>query len=156
MDCVKISTCCDWDENCAIKKHRHVSAAGLDYVATWNSMLLSDDLKEVLGEVNVELDSGTIKLREKLSQEEDSKEKALEEFNATLDNVLEKLSQEKDSLDDLYGFMYDTDDDACISGKLKKEDQVRGLEVPKKRWSRFKSQRRNADKDQMMLLVFGS
>ncbi|GKC32734.1 hypothetical protein Tco_1040028 [Tanacetum coccineum] len=87
----------------------------------------------LLGEVNVELDSGTIKLREKLSQEEDSKEKALEEFNATLDNVLEKLSQEKDSLDDLYGFLYDTDDDACISGKLKREDQARGLEVPKKR-----------------------
>ncbi|GJX90982.1 zinc finger, CCHC-type containing protein [Tanacetum coccineum] len=42
MDWVKISTCCDWDEKCAI------NAAGLDYVATWNSsMLLSDDLKEV-------------------------------------------------------------------------------------------------------------
>ncbi|GKD95180.1 hypothetical protein Tco_1375017 [Tanacetum coccineum] len=49
----------------------------------------------VLGEVNVELESGTKKLREKLSQEEDSEEKALEEFNSTLDNVLEKLSQEK-------------------------------------------------------------
>ncbi|GJV02387.1 hypothetical protein Tco_1335956 [Tanacetum coccineum] len=67
--------------------------------------------------VNVELDSGTKKLREKLSQEEDSEEEALEEFNSTLDNVLEKLSQEKDSPDDFYGFMYDTDDDASISGK---------------------------------------
>ncbi|GKG38193.1 hypothetical protein Tco_0457416, partial [Tanacetum coccineum] len=72
---------------------------------------------KVLGEVNVELESGTKKLREKLSQEEDSEEEALEEFNSTLDNVLEYLSQEKDSLDDFYGFMYDMDDDASISGK---------------------------------------
>nr|GEV73528.1 hypothetical protein [Tanacetum cinerariifolium] len=71
----------------------------------------------VLEEVNVELASGTKKLGEKLSQEEDSEEEALEEFNLTLDNVLEKLSQEKDNPDDFYGFMYDTDDDASISGK---------------------------------------
>ncbi|GJX90987.1 putative ribonuclease H-like domain-containing protein [Tanacetum coccineum] len=137
---------------------RIASKSPLAVIGTKNVLLKSRvmSVQQVLGEVNVELDSGTIKLREKLSQEEDSEEKALEEFNAALDNVLEKLSQEKDSLDDLYGFMHDTDDDACISGKLKKEDQVRGLEVPKKRWSRFKSQRRNADKDQMMLLVFGS
>nr|GEW91649.1 hypothetical protein [Tanacetum cinerariifolium] len=68
---------------------------------------------KVLGEVNVELESSTKKLREKLSQEE----AALEEFNSTLENVLEKLSQEKDSPNDLYRFMYDTDDDASISGK---------------------------------------
>nr|GFA89194.1 hypothetical protein [Tanacetum cinerariifolium] len=68
-------------------------------------------------EVNVELESGTKKLRERLSQEDDSKEEAVEEFNSTLDNVLEKLSQEKDSLNDFYGFMYDTDDVASISGK---------------------------------------
>nr|GEV39260.1 hypothetical protein [Tanacetum cinerariifolium] len=72
---------------------------------------------KVLGEVNVELESNTKKLREKLSHEEDSEEEALEEFNSTLDNVLEKLSQEKDSPGDFYGFMYDTDDDASISGK---------------------------------------
>ncbi|GJR98072.1 hypothetical protein Tco_0270246 [Tanacetum coccineum] len=72
---------------------------------------------KVLGEVNVELESSTKKLREKLSQEEDSEEKTLEEFNSTLDNILEKLSQEKDSPDDLYGFTYDTDDDDSISGK---------------------------------------
>ncbi|GJW21856.1 hypothetical protein Tco_0032478 [Tanacetum coccineum] len=65
----------------------------------------------------MELESGTKKLREKLSQEEDSEEEALEEFNLTLDIILEKLSQEKDSPDDLYGFMYDMDDDASISGK---------------------------------------
>ncbi|GKA27107.1 hypothetical protein Tco_0713275 [Tanacetum coccineum] len=53
----------------------------------------------------------------KLNQEKDSEEEALEEFNSTLDNVLEKLSQEKDSPYDFYGFMYDTDDDASISGK---------------------------------------
>ncbi|GKD80874.1 hypothetical protein Tco_1347713 [Tanacetum coccineum] len=73
---------------------------------------------KVLGEVNVELESGTKKLRDKLSQDEDSKDKALEEFNSTLDNILEELSQEKDSPDNFYGFMYDTDDDASISGKL--------------------------------------
>ncbi|GKF85111.1 hypothetical protein Tco_0250009, partial [Tanacetum coccineum] len=110
---------------------------------------------------------------------------------------------EKDSPDDFYGFMYDMDDDASISGKsceqfgwdwdspevaeevvlyqpvhedvveeviemandqdealsdqkwlmnvwmmnrLKKEDQARGLESPKKRWTRMKSQRK-ANKD---------
>ncbi|GJU24282.1 hypothetical protein Tco_1162903 [Tanacetum coccineum] len=72
---------------------------------------------KVLGEVNVELESGTKKLREKLSQKEDSEEEALKEFNLTLDNLLEKLIQEKDSQDDLYGFMYDMDDDASISEK---------------------------------------
>ncbi|GJW91751.1 hypothetical protein Tco_0169304 [Tanacetum coccineum] len=41
---------------------------------------------KVLGKVNVKLEYGTIKLREKLSQEEDSEEKAPEEFNSTLDN----------------------------------------------------------------------
>ncbi|GKE66860.1 hypothetical protein Tco_1521021 [Tanacetum coccineum] len=81
-------------------------------------MVERDDEIKVLGEVNVELEYGTKKQIEKFSQEEDSKEEALEEFNSTLDNVLEKLSQEKDSPDDFYGFMYDTDDDASIIGKL--------------------------------------
>ncbi|GJZ83859.1 hypothetical protein Tco_0649032 [Tanacetum coccineum] len=36
---------------------------------------------KVLGEVNVELESGSKKLREKLSQKEDTKEEAFEEFN---------------------------------------------------------------------------
>ncbi|GJW05032.1 hypothetical protein Tco_1563888 [Tanacetum coccineum] len=47
---------------------------------------------KVLGETNVDLESGTHKL-------------------------IEKLSQEKDSPDDFYGFMYDTNNDASISGK---------------------------------------
>ncbi|GJY42659.1 hypothetical protein Tco_0430872 [Tanacetum coccineum] len=72
---------------------------------------------KVSGEVNVELEFDIKKLREKLSHKEDSEEEALEEFNSTLDNILEKLSQEKDSPDDFYSFMYDTDDDASISGK---------------------------------------
>ncbi|GJR78183.1 hypothetical protein Tco_0148968 [Tanacetum coccineum] len=72
---------------------------------------------KVLGEVNVELESGSKKLREKLRQEEDTEEEAFEEFSSTLDNVLEKLSQENESPDDFYGLMYDTDDDASISGK---------------------------------------
>ncbi|GJY46983.1 hypothetical protein Tco_0436046 [Tanacetum coccineum] len=53
----------------------------------------------------------------KLSQEKDSQEEALIEFNSALENILEKLIQENDNLDDFYGFMYDTDDDASISGK---------------------------------------
>ncbi|GJR15940.1 hypothetical protein Tco_0798592 [Tanacetum coccineum] len=65
-------------------------------------MVELDDEIKVLGEVNVELESDTKKLREKPSQEEDSEEEALEEFNLTLDNILEKLSQEKDSPDDFY------------------------------------------------------
>ncbi|GKF62418.1 hypothetical protein Tco_0182472, partial [Tanacetum coccineum] len=43
---------------------------------------------------NVPLESSTNKLIEKLNQEKDSQEEALEEFNSTLDNVLEKLSHE--------------------------------------------------------------
>nr|GEV02579.1 hypothetical protein [Tanacetum cinerariifolium] len=83
-----------------------------------------DDEIKVLGEVNIEFKPVTKKLKEKLSQEEDNEEEALKEFNSTLDNILEKLSQEKDSLDDFYGFMYDTDDDASISGKSHQSIQV--------------------------------
>ncbi|GJW36599.1 hypothetical protein Tco_0059519 [Tanacetum coccineum] len=72
---------------------------------------------KVLEEVNVELESGSKKPREKLSHEEDIEEYAFEEFSSTLDNVLEKLSQENESPDDFYGLMYDTDDDASMSGK---------------------------------------
>ncbi|GJS71569.1 hypothetical protein Tco_0704410 [Tanacetum coccineum] len=72
---------------------------------------------KVIGEVNVELESGIKKLREKLSQKEDTKEEAFEEFSSTLDNALEMLSQENESPDDFYGLMYDTDDNASISGK---------------------------------------
>ncbi|GJU81173.1 hypothetical protein Tco_1283538 [Tanacetum coccineum] len=80
-------------------------------------MVERDDEIKILGEINVELDSGTNKLIRKLSHEKDSQEEALEEFNSTLDNVLEKLSHEKDIPNDSIGFMYDTDDDASISGK---------------------------------------
>ncbi|GKE48275.1 hypothetical protein Tco_1479533 [Tanacetum coccineum] len=55
-------------------------------------MVEGDDEIKVLGEINVQLESGTQKL-------------------------IENLSQEKDSPDDFYGFMYDTDNDASISGK---------------------------------------
>ncbi|GJS17559.1 hypothetical protein Tco_0412031 [Tanacetum coccineum] len=77
---------------------------------------LENEIK-VLGEVNVELEFGSKKLRENLCQEEDIEEEAFEEFSSTLDNVLEKLSQENESPNDFYGLMYDTDDDASISGK---------------------------------------
>ncbi|GKC16847.1 hypothetical protein Tco_1013629 [Tanacetum coccineum] len=100
---------------CGFSKKEMVELFDLD--ATSNCVMSSLAVSSEEGEVNMELESGAIKLREKLSQEEDSEEKAPEEFNSTLDNVLEKLSQEKDSPEDLYGFMYDTDDDASISGK---------------------------------------
>nr|GEY74967.1 hypothetical protein [Tanacetum cinerariifolium] len=134
----------------------------------FKSMVERDDEIKVLGKISVDLESGTYKLREKLSQEEDSEKEATEEFNSTLDNVFEKLSQEKDSPDEFYGFMYDIDNDASISEKsyealsnqevaneclddehVKEEDQSRGLESPKKRWSRMKSQRK-ADKDPLI------
>nr|GEX38426.1 hypothetical protein [Tanacetum cinerariifolium] len=51
-------------------------------------MVTRDDEIKVLGEVNVKLESGSKKLREKLSQEEDTKEEAFEEFSSTLDNVV--------------------------------------------------------------------
>nr|GEY45798.1 hypothetical protein [Tanacetum cinerariifolium] len=60
-------------------------------------MVVRDHEIKVLGEVNVELESGSKKLREKLLQEEDTEEQAFEEFSSTLDNVLEKLSQENKS-----------------------------------------------------------
>ncbi|GJV41287.1 hypothetical protein Tco_1419727 [Tanacetum coccineum] len=50
-------------------------------------------------------------------KEEDTKEEAFKEFSSTLDNVFEKLSQENKGLDDFYGLMYDTDDDASLSRK---------------------------------------
>ncbi|GJX68784.1 hypothetical protein Tco_0304511 [Tanacetum coccineum] len=50
-------------------------------------------------------------------KEEDTEEEAFEEFSSILDNVLEKLSQENEGPNDFYGLMYDTDDDASISGK---------------------------------------
>ncbi|GKA46404.1 hypothetical protein Tco_0739287 [Tanacetum coccineum] len=65
----------------------------------------------------MELDSGSKKLSEKLSQEKDTKEEAFEEFSSTLDNILEKLSQKNKSPDEFYGLMYDTDDDASTSRK---------------------------------------
>nr|GEX29930.1 reverse transcriptase domain-containing protein [Tanacetum cinerariifolium] len=135
-------------------------------------MFERDDEIKVLREVNVELESGTKKLREKLSQEEDSEEESLEEFNSKLDNVLKKLSQEKDSPNDFYGFIFyvlkvDWKDDPLhetedffvrldqsiqMMNMLKKEDQARGLESHKKRWSKMKS-KRMADKDPLVSLV---
>ncbi|GJZ87280.1 hypothetical protein Tco_0658890 [Tanacetum coccineum] len=55
-------------------------------------MVEHDDEIKVLGEINLDLQSGPHKL-------------------------IEKLSQEKDSPDDFYGFIYETHDDASISGK---------------------------------------
>ncbi|GJS46772.1 hypothetical protein Tco_0596893 [Tanacetum coccineum] len=79
------------------------------------SPFLGDDAIKVLEKINDELQSDTHKLIEKLIQEKDSQEKALGEFNSTLENVIKKLCREKDNPNDFYGFVYDTDDDASIS-----------------------------------------
>nr|GEY89058.1 hypothetical protein [Tanacetum cinerariifolium] len=90
----------------------------------------------VLREIKIELESGTHKVIEKLSQEKVSHQEALEKFKWTVvrdheikvlgevnvelesgNNILEKLSQENKSPRDFYGLMYDTDDDANISEK---------------------------------------
>ncbi|GJT79544.1 hypothetical protein Tco_1053886 [Tanacetum coccineum] len=81
---------------------------------------------KVLGEVNMELESNSKKLREKLSQEEDTKEEAFEEFSSTLDNVLDKLSQENKSPDDFYGTEVDLQDDPLHET----EDLFVGLDQP--------------------------
>ncbi|GKF19942.1 hypothetical protein Tco_0068580 [Tanacetum coccineum] len=85
-------------------------------------MVEHDDEINVLGEINVELESGTHKLIEKLSQEKVSQEEALEKFNSMVErdddiNVLgeinvkiesdtnkliEKLTQEKDSQEEAF------------------------------------------------------
>ncbi|GJZ82323.1 hypothetical protein Tco_0647496 [Tanacetum coccineum] len=75
---------------------------------------------KVLGEVNVELESGSKKLGEKLRQEEDTEEKDFEEFSLTLDNVLEKLSQENKSTE------FDWQDDPLHET----EDLFVGLDQP--------------------------
>ncbi|GJY10993.1 hypothetical protein Tco_0379178 [Tanacetum coccineum] len=93
-------------------------------------MVKGDDEIMVLGEI-IQLESGTQKLIEKLNHEKDSQEKALGEFDSTLENVLEKLSQEKDSLDDFYGFMYDTNDDAIISDDPFHETEDLSVELDK-------------------------
>ncbi|GJV64366.1 hypothetical protein Tco_1475194 [Tanacetum coccineum] len=82
-----------------------------------------DEIK-FLVDIDIELQSGTDKLIEKLSQEKDSQEEAVGEFNSTLDNIVEMLSQEKDSPDDFYGFMYDTDDNASISDQANDQDEA--------------------------------
>nr|GEY65271.1 hypothetical protein [Tanacetum cinerariifolium] len=79
--------------------------------------VVHDHKIKVLRELNVQLESGSKKLREKLRHEEDTEEEAFEEFSSTLDNVLEKLRQENESPNNFYGLMYDTNDDASISGK---------------------------------------
>ncbi|GJX71145.1 hypothetical protein Tco_1040532 [Tanacetum coccineum] len=54
-------------------------------------MVEGDDEIKVLGEINIELESRTHKPIEKLSQEKDSQEEALEEFNSTLENVAREV-----------------------------------------------------------------
>ncbi|GJX38319.1 hypothetical protein Tco_0251622 [Tanacetum coccineum] len=71
-------------------------------------------------------------IEEVLSQEKDSQQEALEKFKwkVVRDHEIKvlgevnvelepdkKLNQENESPDDFYGLMYDTDDDASISGK---------------------------------------
>nr|GEV01446.1 hypothetical protein [Tanacetum cinerariifolium] len=105
------------DTHKVIEKLSQEKVSQQEAVEKFKWTVVPDHEIKVLGEVNVELESGNKKLREKLRQEEDTEEHAFEEFSSTLDNVLEKLSQENESPNDFYGLMYDTDDDASISGK---------------------------------------
>nr|GEW72324.1 hypothetical protein [Tanacetum cinerariifolium] len=100
-----------------IEKLRQEKVSKQEALEKFKLTVVHDHEIKVLGEVNVELESGSKKLREKLRQEEDIEEHAFEEFSSTLDNVLEKISQENKSPNNFYGLMYDTDDDASISGK---------------------------------------
>ncbi|GKA63939.1 hypothetical protein Tco_0763545 [Tanacetum coccineum] len=84
-------------------------------------MVEHDDEIKVLGEINVELESGTYKLIKKLSKEKVSQEEALDKFNSMVgrdkeikvlgevnvelesstNKLIDKLSQEKDSQDEV-------------------------------------------------------
>ncbi|GKA84213.1 hypothetical protein Tco_0805808, partial [Tanacetum coccineum] len=102
-------------------------------------MVERDDEIKVLGEIKIELESGTHKVIEKLIQEKVSQQEAFEKFKWTVvrDHEIKvfgevnvelesgkKLSQENESPDDFYGLMYDTDDDASISGKPYQPNQL--------------------------------
>ncbi|GJS66114.1 hypothetical protein Tco_0680678 [Tanacetum coccineum] len=112
-------------------------------------MVERDDEIKILGEINVELKSGTHKLIEKLSQEKVSQEEALDKFNSMVESdeeikvlgeinvelesspnkLIEKLSQKKTVQMTFIVFMYDMDDDASISEKSSEtEDFFVGLD----------------------------
>ncbi|GJY98704.1 hypothetical protein Tco_0516134 [Tanacetum coccineum] len=78
-------------------------------------MVERDDEIKVLGEINLELQSGTHKVIKNLSYKKVSQEEALKKFNWKVERDHE--IKVKDIPDNFYGFMYDTDDDASISGK---------------------------------------
>nr|GEU59282.1 hypothetical protein [Tanacetum cinerariifolium] len=85
-------------------------------------MVERDDEIKVLGEIKIELESRTHKVIGKLIQEKVSQQEALEKFKWTVVRdheikVLGEINMELESGNDFYGLMYDTDDDASISGK---------------------------------------
>ncbi|GJR20546.1 hypothetical protein Tco_0969073 [Tanacetum coccineum] len=172
-------------------------------------MVERDDEIKVLREINLELQSDTHKVIEKLSQEKVSQEEALkiikwkvarehgysyreicgDEVNEGVrvlesscehlggigftmywkligkrthnkklrlllldvaEEVIEMANDQAEALSDQQLLM-----NVWMMNMLKKEDQARGLESPKKRWSRMKSQRK-VDKDPLVSLIFGS
>nr|GEY52508.1 hypothetical protein [Tanacetum cinerariifolium] len=88
-------------------------------------MVERDDEIKILGEIKIELESGTHKVIEKLSQEKVSQQEALEKFKWTIvrDHEIKVLGEVNAELEKIrvqmtfYGLMYDTDDDAIISEK---------------------------------------
>nr|GEX30004.1 reverse transcriptase domain-containing protein [Tanacetum cinerariifolium] len=101
-------------------------------------MVERDDEIKVLGEINLELQSGTHKVIEKLSQEKVRQEVALKSLNKRLNMIMKSSLREakpgKNSPDDFYGFMHDTDDNASISGKsyVEKEALINVLKSHKR------------------------
>ncbi|GJT44076.1 hypothetical protein Tco_0952791 [Tanacetum coccineum] len=79
-------------------------------------MVERDDEIKVLGEINLELQSGTHKVIEKLSQEKISQQEALDKFKWKVfrDHEIKVLGEVNVELE---SSMYDTDDEASISGK---------------------------------------
>nr|GEX26281.1 hypothetical protein [Tanacetum cinerariifolium] len=84
--------------NKVIEKLSQEKVSQQDALEKFKWKVVRDHKIKVLGEVNVELESGSKKLREKLSKEDDTEDEAFEEFSLTLDNVLEKLSQENEKV----------------------------------------------------------
>ncbi|GJR79357.1 hypothetical protein Tco_0150142 [Tanacetum coccineum] len=117
-------------------------------------MVERDDEIKVLGEIKIELESGTHKVIEKLSQEKVSQQEALEKFkwtvvrdheikvlgevNVELDSgskkLREKLSQEKDTKEEAFKEFSSTLDN--ILEKLSQENEKVAEEVKERRPSK--------------------
>ncbi|GKD12460.1 hypothetical protein Tco_1196867 [Tanacetum coccineum] len=105
-------------------------------------MVEGDDEIKVLGEIYVELESGTYKLIERLSQEKDNQEKALGEFNSVVGEVIFNPLVYEEVAEEVMEMATDQDealsnqevvDDSLDDKHVKERRPTRGLESPKKR-----------------------